>query len=404
VQNAEADAVKASSAPPRGPETFPWLDGLRGGAAMWVLLSHVQILSGTPGIPVLSWGGLAVDLFMMLSGFLMAHHYQHRQAREPWTEPRTWAIFWTRRFFRIAPLYYVLLAVAVVLAPYIGNARDSVAAIWPGTGTDSSRYAGFDLANVVAHMTFVFGAWPHYAFRTVLPDWSIGLEMQFYLAFPFLMLLVRRAGPLLAGVALIIACLTLQWQFRRFFDAFAMPSFLPIKLYVFFIGIWIASSRAGRSMRAALIVSVLLTSAAAVHARSPEAGGRVALVAALFYLMSNGTLPALGVVSRGVDRVRAALSGRLARFLGDTSYGLYLVHLLVLVPVAGALAQLPIYVAAPSALRFTTCVVLVVPTSLALAWLVHRAVERPGMRLGKYVINWFVSERVKVARSGSAAR
>lgn len=394
-----SDATKSSP-----PETFPWLDGLRGTAAMWVLLSHVQILSGTRKIPILSWGGLAVDLFMMLSGLLMAHHYLLREASEPWVAPRTWFIFWTRRFFRIAPLYYVLLAIAVALGPYVGHARDAVAAAWPGTGTVASRYASFDLANVLAHVTFVFGALPEYAFRTSLPDWSIGLEMQFYLAFPFLMLLVRRAGYLLAGIALTGTCLVLQWHFRDFFHAFLMPSFLPIKLYVFVIGIWIALSRASGSMRSALIVSVLLTSAVAAYSRSSEAIGRVVLVAALFYLMSDGTLPAPHMVRRAVDRVRAAFSGRLSRFLGDTSYGLYLVHLLVLIPIAGALATLPTYVAIPSALRFAICAISVIPISLALAWLGHSAIEQPGIRFGKNLIRWFFVPRIKVAPSSSTAK
>ena len=405
MRNVDNSTVMARAVKAPGPETFPWLDGLRGVAAMWVLLSHVQILSGTRWIPIVSWGALAVDLFMMLSGLLMAHHYLLRQAREPWNKPRTWLTFWTRRFFRIAPLYYVVLAVALALAPYIGHARDAVAAVWPGTGTAASRYASLDLGNVIAHVTFVFGALPEYAFRTSLPDWSIGLEMQFYLFFPFVMLLlVRRAGHLFAGVVLAIACLALQWQLPSFFNAFVMPSFLPIKLYVFVIGIWIAISRAEGSMKSALVVSVLLTSAVAAHVRSSEAIGRVVLVTVLFYLMSDGSLPGPRAVLIGVDRARAALSGRVSRFLGDTSYGLYLVHLLVLIPIAGALAQLPAYVAAPSAVRFAVCLISVVPISLVLAWLGHRAIEQPGIHFGKNIIRSFFSARVEVARSGAAAK
>jgi len=371
---------------------------------MWVLLSHVQILSGTRRIPILSWGGLAVDLFMMLSGLLMAHHYLLREAREPWVAPRTWLIFWTRRFFRIAPLYYVLLAVAVVFAPYIGHARDAVAAAWSGTGTAESRYASFDPVNVLTHISFAFGALPEYAFRTSLPDWSIGLEMQFYLAFPFVMLLARRAGYLLAGVVLSAACLVLQWHFHDFFHAFLMPSFLPMKLYVFVVGIWIAISRADGAMKPALIVSVLLTSAVAAHVGSPEAIGRVVLVVVLFYLMSDGSLPGPRTVLVGVARLRSALSSRLSRFLGDTSYGLYLIHLLVLIPIAGAFAQLPAYVAAPSALRFAICLILVVPISLAFAWLGHRAIEQPGIQFGKNLIRSIFSARVEAAQPSSVAK
>ena len=78
------------------------LDGLRGGAALWVLIGHATILTGTR-IPILSKPDLAVDLFMMLSGFLMCFHYLERRETEPWHRRSTWTLFWTRRFFRIAP-------------------------------------------------------------------------------------------------------------------------------------------------------------------------------------------------------------------------------------------------------------------------------------------------------------
>ncbi|CAH2786711.1 MAG: Acyltransferase 3 [uncultured Caballeronia sp.] len=46
------------------------------------------------------------------------------------------------------------------------------------------------MSNVVTHLTYTFGMFPRYAFNTPLPDWSIGLEMQFYAVFPLLMLLI----------------------------------------------------------------------------------------------------------------------------------------------------------------------------------------------------------------------
>lgn len=390
------------SAPLR--ESFPWLDGLRGTAALWVLLSHVQILSGLRRIPVLSWGGLAVDLFMMLSGLLMAHHYLLRQASEPWADPRTWFVFWTRRFFRIAPLYYLLLAVAIALAPWLGQARDAVAMAWPAAGTEAARYAGFDLANLIAHLSFTFGALPSYAFRTPLPDWSIGLEMQFYLFFPFAMLMIQRFGLLAAGIAMALAGFALQWQFAEFFGGFSMPSFLPLKLHVFVIGIWIAVSRARGAMRWPLAVSAALTLAEALHVGSFEAAGRVLLVVALFYVMSDGSLPAPAPVLRGLARLRAAFSGRVCRFVGDASYGLYLVHLLVLIPVAGFLAQVPAYVEAPAGVRFALCLFGAAPISLLLAWLGHRAVEMPGIRLGKGIVRRCTSAPVSAGETSAATR
>ena len=221
----------------------PWLDGLRGIAALWVFVSHVQILSGMRYVPLISWGGLAVDLFMMLSGFLMAHHYLLRRAREPWEEPSTWVHFWTRRFFRIAPLYYLLLIVALALGPWLGEQRGAIAAAWPTTATPAARYADQSFGNLLAHMSFVFGALPDYAFRTALPDWSIGLEMQFYLVFPLLMLAVARFGAFTVGTVTVAACVAMRWLWPGYFHQFEMPAFLPLKMYVFFIGMGIALSR-----------------------------------------------------------------------------------------------------------------------------------------------------------------
>ncbi|MBX3618652.1 MAG: acyltransferase [Rhizobacter sp.] len=368
------------------PEHVPWLDGLRGIAALWVFVAHVQILSGLRYIPIVSWGGLAVDLFMMLSGFLMAHHYLLRQRREPWDAPSTWGHFWTRRFFRIAPLYYLLLVVALALGPWMGAHRDAVAAAWPHTATSAARYGDQSLGNLLAHASFVFGMLPDYAFRTALPDWSIGLEMQFYLVFPLLMLAVARFGGLATGAVVIVVCAWMRWQWPGWFQRFEMPAFLPLKLYVFFIGMGIALSRARGRMAPALLASLVVAAGYAMAERHSEALARLPLVAALFYLMDDGSLPGSARVAALVARVRAVLSMRLSRFLGDTAYGYYLVHLLVLLPVAGLLAGQPAYVQWPAGLRWLVCAAVAAPVAYAIAWVLYRTVEQPGIQLGKALL------------------
>lgn len=390
------DSRRMSTLSP-GVDHIDCLDGLRGIAALWVFLSHAQILSGMRGLPVLSWGGLAVDLFMMLSGFLMAHHYRLRRAREPWSRPSTWAVFWLRRWFRIAPLYYLLLAVALAIGPWVGEYRDAIAAVWPATATQASRYTDQSLANLLLHLSFVFGTLPDYAFRTPLPDWSIGLEMQFYLAFPFLMLLFGKAGPLRAGLAVIAACLALRVAFPEFIHAFEMPAFLPIKLYVFTIGIWIALSRgsgARGGMLLPLLVSVVACAAILARDHASESAGRLALVVVFFYLMDDGSLPASAALRRLLAALRQLLATPLSRFSGDTSYGLYLVHLLVLIPVAGWLAQHPAYVQLPAAARFLACAVTAGTVSYAVAWLLFHAIEKNGIRAGKQVLETLRQRRI----------
>lgn len=367
-------------------EHVPWLDGLRGGAALWVLLSHVQILTGMRAIPVLAWGDLAVDLFMMLSGFLMAHHYIQRQAFEPWDTSRTFYIFWVRRFFRIAPLYYLILIVAFILGPWLGDYRSAIASVWPDTATPASRYFDQSLSNAITHVSFVFGFLPHFAFRTPLPDWSIGLEMQFYLVFPAIMLFIARIGPVKSTLVILVACLSLHALFPGFFHQFDMPSFLPIKLYVFLIGIWIAISRTQRSMRQGFFISLSLAVLWAIIERSEQSIARIFLITSMFYLMNNGTLPYSEFLRSRIDRLRQYLSSPVSEFMGNTSYATYLLHLIVVLPVAGKLAQLHQYQMLNSPLRFVICLLISIPIVYMISWLLYRSVEQTGIHAGKIVV------------------
>lgn len=330
-------------------------------------------------------------MFMMLSGFLMTHHYLSRKTNEPLTSPKTWILFWIRRIFRIAPLYYLILAIALTAGPAIGDFRELIGQVWPETATTPQRYTDTSLTNLLLHITFAFGVLPEYAFRTALPDWSIGLEMQFYLAFPFLMLFMR-SNPLRMGCLLIVVCTALQWLARPFFASFPMPAFLPLKLYMFIFGIWVAMSR-GRNMRPALAFSIFMCGWILLRERSLEASVRLLVVLAFFWLMDDGSLSQRETVERLLSRFRSVLSNRLAVFAGDTSYALYLVHLLILIPIAGSLVMQSWYMQLGSTARFALCTAIVTPVSYAVAKLAHKLVELPGIHLGKHLAHSFCQRR-----------
>jgi len=374
---------------------LPWLDGLRGIAALWVMLSHVQILCGMASVPILSQGDLAVDLFMLLSGFLMAHNYLLRRTREPWENPNTFKVFWIRRYFRIAPLYYVLLFVALVSGPMLGHFRDNIAVYWPHTQTVASRYLDHSFTNVVSHVTFLFGFFPSQSFNTPLPDWSIGLEMQFYMAFPFIMLAMARYGKLTITALCIALCICLKLVLRDYFHFFEMPTFLPMKLYVFLAGMWIALARTMPSMRPGFFVGMALALLWLLIERSATASGRVLMVAGMFYLMDNGTLPGSYLLSGAVHRIRIVLSNSVSRFLGDSSYAMYMLHLLIVIPVAGWLASLPIYRALGDWARFLAVLAIAAPLVGVLSWLLFQYVEKFGIYIGKQVIRRMDSQAAK---------
>jgi len=356
------------------------LDGLRGVAALWVLLGHMMILTGFR-LPLMSKPDLGVDLFILLSGFLMMFQYRLRAGREDWTAPATWGAFWTRRFFRLAPLFYVTLAAALIAGPAIYADRVAIDGFLGQSLQPSERYLDGSLANIVLHLTFLFGFLPDYAFRTPLPDWSLGLEMQFYLLFPFLVLLGRRFGWLTsafiaAGGGVVVA----QLAAAAGLD-YPMPSFLPLKLQLFLSGMLLAAGADESRPRLWLRLG-----AAMLLAAIPIGGDQDLLHFAVRELLVFGFFALVHLRSLGlIDWISRLLGSRPFHWLGELSYGAYLIHLLILQPVAAAvIGQFGTGLGAIG--RFALTGAIVIPATYVLAFVTYRLVELPGQRLGKAVI------------------
>jgi peptidoglycan/LPS O-acetylase OafA/YrhL len=177
------------------------LDGLRGIAVLTVVLYHYVLSIPLPGGGLwfhlqdcfrLGWCG--VDLFFVLSGFLIGGILL--DARD---SPRYFRTFYSRRFFRIFPLYYAWLALYLALA--LGAFRhlpESIAAAWPGW-RPIIVYALF-LQNLVAkELRGISAPW-------LGPLWSLAVEEQFYLIMPLAVRFLpkRRLVPLL-GATIILA-------------------------------------------------------------------------------------------------------------------------------------------------------------------------------------------------------
>lgn len=356
------------------------LDGLRGVAALWVLIGHMMILTGFR-LPLVSKPDLGVDLFILLSGFLMMFQYRLRSGREDWNAPGTWAAFWTRRFFRLAPLFYVTLAAALIAGPAIHADRVAIDSFLGQGLQPAERYTDASLTNIALHLSFLFGLLPDYAFRTPLPDWSLGLEMQFYLVFPFLILLGRRIGWvrsafLAAGAGVAIALVAGAAGLD-----YPMPSFLPLKLQLFLAGMLIAADPGeGRIHMWTRLGAAMMLAAIPIGGEQDllHFAVRELLVFVFFALVHLRAVAPIGWISR-------LFGSRPFYWLGELSYGTYLVHLLILQPVAAAvIGQFGLGLGAVG--RFAMTGVIVVPLTYALAFVTYRLVELPGQRLGKAVI------------------
>lgn len=382
-------AKSVSGNPPvSAPTHLAFLDGLRGVAALWVLLAHCMILGGWYGVP-LPTPVIAVDIFMVLSGFLMTYLSLERAAQEPVGSAETVAKFWIRRFFRITPLYFLIIAITFTFGESFKAGYESLWAFNPERWTNphSLSHAAnirFTLTNLLMHLSYLFGFFPSFSHSVGLPDWSIGLEMQFYAAFPFLFLLLRRIRPLAAALLIVAA----GYGARRLtqsvlgHDAFPAPSFLPLKINLFLIGMLMAMGHRQFNRqpmhRALLVVAALsIASMNSIY---------IVGVTVLIFLMTEESFGDEPLVARVRDLLARLLGNSFTRFLADTSYCVYLVHGLCISFIGGWLYRQPTLLAWKPVERVAllTCVVMV--GSYLAAYILHQSVERPGIKLGQALI------------------
>jgi peptidoglycan/LPS O-acetylase OafA/YrhL len=161
---------------------IPELDGLRGLAALTVVVFHLYPT-------VMPFGWAAVDLFFVLSGFLITGIILEQK-----DQPRFLRTFYVRRSLRIWPIYYVTLAVLLIAGNIPWRCWLPFALYLQNTG--------FYLVRPGALLGIIFD--PDW---TVLNHtWSLAVEEQFYLIWPGLVLLVGRPRiPVLTLVCLVSA-------------------------------------------------------------------------------------------------------------------------------------------------------------------------------------------------------
>src|SRR5438477_5975979 len=182
---------------PAEPGRVAGVDGIRGLAALYVLVHHCWLLtfhgypanSGPAWLGWLLYGRLGVVLFLTLSGFSLALS----PARHGW-ELGGVARFARRRAWRILPPYWAALVLSLVIAWLVTPQPHSA----PPTLRSVAVY-GLLLQDVTTAPV------PNGAF------WSIAVEAELYLAFPLLLLLRRRFGAMamLAAVAVPVVALGL---------------------------------------------------------------------------------------------------------------------------------------------------------------------------------------------------
>ena len=179
----------------------PELDGLRGLAALAVVIFHAQTLlpGGVWATGASRWmraGWLGVDVFFALSGYLITRGLL--TLRE---EPHYFARFYGRRVLRIFPLYYLHLAALLAVGSLLPQRYYD-----PGDG---------DLALAAVFFGNLPDAMGHFPGAALSPLWSLAVEEHFYWLWPLVMW--RRSVPRLLAVcagAVGLALVSRWWRLR----------------------------------------------------------------------------------------------------------------------------------------------------------------------------------------------
>jgi len=369
----ESATVVGQVAPGSSSSRIPELDGLRAFAILAVMLGH--LLATTPslqhlpsGLPpkletIVNHGWLGVDLFFLLSGFLITSILV---GTKQFGARRYFGGFYLRRALRIWPLYFLM--VAIMLVAYVKL-----------TGTTYFLYSLFFIANyaVMAHVAIPNGGGPL---------WSLAVEEQFYLIWPVLVLLLSRRVLVAILIAVAVAepivrllpVGTLEVTWERC-DGLAFGALLAL---------WFTSELHGRrndrrlalafvGIAAALtVVEVVLERVVPGHIvgnslRIPQV---LCVCAAVMVLaLSRSGAPAF-----------AALRLPFLLITADFSYCLYLIHVPLIDAYDTYAARVVPHVAQLAALQgnlLRAAVVIVV--AYALAAFSRRYVELPFLNLGR---------------------
>ena len=359
----------------RAVAAIPSLTGVRATAALWVVLHHLRLgplrLLDVPAVVdrACRLGYLGVDLFGFLSGFVIAHNYAERLARDRRTglAPYLWA-----RGVRIAPLHWLVLALLVAAVAFVPG--------FPARPAERPLYRASELP---LQALLLHGWSLGNGFAWNLPSWTVSSEWLCYLVFPLVAPLVARErdaarAALLAALAFVATALALRALGHPDWNA-AMQGGVVRIAGEFAAGCLLQRAFAAGFARGAawgaIALGAVVAAALAVAADQPTA-----LVACLGVLVL-ALAQQQGVVAR-------AFSTRTMVALGDASYAVYITHWLSL----GLLALwLPPALATP---RTSSAGAISLGVHLAaifgFALVLHHVFENPVRRRLR---RWFRAER-----------
>jgi peptidoglycan/LPS O-acetylase OafA/YrhL len=354
---------------------------------MLVLFHHFTLYSGVQPSTYIdklyfklaeaSWCG--VDLFFVLSGFLITGILLRTKSRRGYFRN-----FYARRTLRIFPLYYVTLMILFGVGPLVMTPSPAFTTLL----RERAWYFTY-LTNVL----YAREGWPD--FQAVGHLWSLAVEEQFYLVWPWVVWVSRRRTLVLICLGMILLSPVLRVWLADQDQRVAAYVLMPARLDALAVGALLAVLSTEKWIRVRLSKYALIPAvpaltwivAVTLHTRSLNAEMfdvvtfTLSCVALLF-----GALLASVTMAEPTSFIHRIFTGRLLTFLGRYSYGLYLFHVpllfLIMPHVVPATSLQPTYGSVlPGVLLFT---VIGTSLSILLAVASWSLLENPFLSLKRY--------------------
>jgi peptidoglycan/LPS O-acetylase OafA/YrhL len=380
-----------------------FLDGARIILALWVVVAHFYNLMG--GIHIYRFPRIIEDLlltpaiavygFMIITGFLMMYHYELRITKEPAESKLTFLKFWLRRFFRLYPLYVVVLLVAFFSLNYIAKLQTSnisyltgLPVVLPG---DINTQPGF--ADLLSHLFLIHGFFPDFQGSILGVAWSLSLEMQFYFIFPFLFLLFFKNEHLLQKWVVILLTisvistiaspiiyhiLTTLVHSRDFQHA----SIITYMLHLFLLGMIMAGVKLKKINALYLIIALMLI----IPFQIKTVDLLISLLLIFLFLDElQAVIP--NIILKPLKFCRSLLSGKLAEFGANISYSLYLIHIIV-IPIAinFMISHAQVFNQNKTRIILASFAATLIACS-CISYLLYISIEKPFIALGKKIVD-----------------
>lgn len=195
------------------------LDGIRGIAIIGVISAHVAqnfLADGGYFLNFFSLGRYGVQLFFLVSGFTMCYIWVYRRS-----ETFAVAKFYTRRIFRILPLFYFFLIIKILIIYF--------------------EYGVFELAklktNIFVTFFFLNSIIPNYIYSFFNGSWAISVEIIFYFLFPLIIFCLKDKPSyylILAYLIFLFNNFIIQLNIESFFQPHSINNLLKDFLHLNF--------------------------------------------------------------------------------------------------------------------------------------------------------------------------